>query len=152
MKLCGSELFIVRSVCDVYIAEEFTHLRHILALAQNPRDKFKLCNILPALARFGCINSIAHKIKPCNTNALFVYGIIVKRVIICNMCHTDDGIVVVVSALKAKIKRIIAGCNRDAVTVRKFIIKSSAKIKILCFVSCGCAHINLSFCNSIRNI
>ena len=56
-------------------------------------------------------------------------------------CPMADQLLEEVHDNVAKIKGIVSRSNGYFVTVRKFIVKSSSKIKILCFVCCGSTHI-----------
>ena len=56
------------------------------------------------------------------------------------MRHADDGIVGCKRIHMAERDRVIAGSDRDLLSVGKFVIQGSSKIKALCLVSCCCTH------------
>ena len=98
------------------------------AMGQNPGDEFKLSDIFLSLAGGG------------------IGGIIVEGVTIGHIRHADDGVVFVHAAGMAERKRKAAGRNGYFAGVGKFIIQSTAKIKITGLIGGGGTHFSSSFC------
>lgn len=115
------------------------------AMGQNPGDEFKLGDIFLSLAGGG-IGGIANKIEPGHAKTFLIDGIIVEGVTIGHIRHADDGVVFVHAAGMAERKRKAAGRNGYFAGVGKFIIQSTAKIKITGLIGGGGTHFIGSFC------
>ncbi len=114
-------------------------------MGQYPGDEFKLGDIFLPLAGGG-IGGIADKIEPGHAQSFFIDGIVVEGVIIGHICHADDGIVLVHAAGMAEGKRKAAGCDGYLAGVGKFVIQSTAKVKIMGLIGGGGTHFIGSFC------
>ena len=139
MKLSQRKLWAERSIYNIDSIQQFMYLFHGSTLPQNPWNQLKLCHIFFAILHFG-INRISNKVKTCDPYPFLIDSIVIQRIICCYMCHSNNPIMGVHLACMTKTKRIITGCHRNLIAVRKFIIQCSSKIEIFCFISCSCTH------------
>ena len=130
---------------QIHAGQGGTGFPQIGAMGQNPGDEFKLGDIFLSLAGGG-IGGIANKIEPGHAKTFLIDGIIVEGVTIGHIRHADDGVVFVHVAGMAERKRKAAGRNGYFAGVGKFIIQSTAKIKITGLIGGSGTHFIGSFC------
>ena len=173
VKLGHRILFIEWGIGNVDPGKQYPRFFYRGTLAQKPERQLKLChvidlrfNLMPLCHSgflFSCgsfflpqnrfsVHRISHKIQPGHTKPLFIDGIIIKRIIICHMGHTDHGIMLLHLSLKPKRKRIIPRCNGHLLPVRKFIIQIPSEVKVVCLINCCCTHLHVLLVPKITSI
>lgn len=105
------------------------------ARAEQPRDERVLRHRGHAL-RDGRVDRVAHKVQPRYAQPFFVDRVIIKRIVILNMCHADHGMVPVERAA-VQADGIVARHDRHVLAVGKFVVQIAAEIKIAVAV-CRC--------------
>jgi len=121
VKLRRGKLLVEWGVGQYHLGEVDASLFHGRALAENPGDELKLCDVVMILLRL-LVGSIADEIQSRHAKPFLIKSIIIKRIIPRHMCHADDGIVGRNRACVAESKWIVARCDGYFVPVRKFII------------------------------
>ncbi len=148
VKLCCRQLFTECCACQSHCCQLLSRLCYSSTLCKDPWDELELCHLADFCFIFRqslFICRIADKIKTCHSKAFFINSIIIKRITSCNKCHSDQSIMAFYLPGKPEIKFVISWRYRNLFPIGKFIIKRSTHIKIFCFVSCCCTHIEHLF-------
>ena len=111
VKLGRRQRIAVRSTHQIHAGNKISGLSQSPTLAQQPGNEFVLSNV-SASVFYIAVDGVSHKVQPCYAEPHLVDRIIVKRIIVCDMSHADNGIVRGYTAAVAKLKRIIPGHNR----------------------------------------
>ena len=143
----GNRIFFIEwRIRDLDFCKQRTHLFHSCALSQQPQRQFKLRNIFFCSIGYGfSVHSVSHKVQTGHAEPFFIYRIVIKRIVIRNMCHADHGIMMLHLTKETEMERIIPGCDCNLLPVRKFVIQIPSKIKVFCFIDCCCTHRGSSF-------
>ena len=139
VKLGYRKLFTERRIYQIHMRKKFSGFSKRSTCTENPWYKLELGDVVAVFSRF-CINCISYKIKSCHPKTFFINTVIVQRIIARHMSHTDDGIMRNRIRCMTELEMIIPGSDNNLVSIRKFIVKSSAKIKIFCLISCCSTH------------
>ena len=140
MKLSHGERFRKGLVRYIDFLKQLSRLRHIRALTENPRDKFKLCDIVLSLP-ICVVMRVADEIQPRRGESLFIDGVVIQRISSGDICHADYRIMIFRISHMPEPKRKFPRCYCDFVAVGKFVVKGPSEIKIFCLISCRRAHI-----------
>ena len=89
VELRARKLLRKRRSDQIHFRKQAAHRLHAVTLRKDPWQKFILCHIFPAFFHF-LIYRISDKIQACHANALFVDGIVVKRIAACHMRHAKN--------------------------------------------------------------
>ena len=128
-----------RRAGEIRLPEQHARRGNGGALREHPRDEFKLRNVALAAARRG-VSGVADKVQPGDAQALLVDGVVIQRVILGHIGHTDHGVMGAQLPRPAENKRVVARGDRHLVPVRKFIIQIAAKVQIFGPVGCSSTH------------
>ena len=143
VELCRRQLLAERGLQKSKCRELRPRIVDRCTLREDPRDKFELRDLIGLCwhIREGIlIDRIAHEIKTCHAEALFVHAIIVKRIAASHEGHADDRVVRLQLAGVAEPERIVSRRDRHLFTIGKLIIQRSADVKILRLIGCCCTH------------
>ena len=128
-----------RRIDQIDLFQKTEGLFYRSALSQDPGNKFKLGHIILSVRLFPIVG-ISNEIKPRHSQALFIYSLIIERIIVGHMGHADHGIVGFHGPLKTEAEGIVPWSDGHLVAKGKFIIQGPAKIKIFCLIGCCCTH------------
>ena len=90
--------------------------------SENPWNEFKLRDIGFSI-RGGGISGISDKVQSCHAKALFVNRVVVKRILIRNMRHAENGIVLLKRRKMAEGKGEISWRDDKLFTIGKLVIE-----------------------------
>ena len=133
-------MFAERSVGNVYIWNKLFSFISTCAFPEYPRYKFVLSYIAFSVFIFEIVG-VSDKVESCHTQPLFIHGIIEKWISASDMGSADNGVMLFADTLTEKVEPEISRHYNDLLAVWAFVIKRSSKVKIICFICCGCAHI-----------
>lgn len=149
VQLRQRQLVAERDVDDIGLFQQGARLGQRGAAAQQPRDQFKLGDIVFSLRR-RVVDRVADEIQPRNAEAALVDGVVVERVLPRHIGHADHGVFRAEVPHAAQAKRVGARRDGDLVAVGKFVIQIAAKVEILGFIRCSGTHAERPFCFMIR--
>ena len=138
MQLCSRKISKGRSD-QIHLCKQFSDLLQIGTLSEHPWNQLVLRHIFSSFFHF-LIHCVADKIQSRHADALFIDRIIVQRISIRHMCHTDHPIMRIAFSHMAKIQRKFTRCYHNLVSIRKLIIQRPAEIKVFCLIRCCCTH------------
>ena len=128
-----------RRIDQIDLFQKTEGLLYRSTLSQDPGNKFKLGHIILSVRLFPIVG-ISNEIKASHSQAFFIYGLIIERIIVSHMGHADHGIVGFHGPLKTEAEGIVPWSDGHLVAKGKFIIQGPAKIKIFCLIGCCCTH------------
>ena len=90
--------------------------------SENPGNEFKLCDIGFSIRRGG-ISGISDKVQSCHAKALLIDRVVVERILIRNVSHAENGIVLLKRREMAEGKGEIPWCDDKLFTIGKLVIE-----------------------------
>ena len=139
VQLCRGQLGVKWDVHKVQLGQQGAYLVQIGALAQQPGDQFKHRDVVLSV-RFRLAGGVAHKVQPCNAQAFLVDSIVVERILLGHIGHTDHGVVGAHLPRPTERERVVARGDGHLIPVRKFIIQVAAKVQVFGPVGCCRTH------------
>ena len=148
VQLCRRKLWGEYGSHQIHLRQHFLRLFYRCALGKNPWNELKLSHVFPSLL-YLLVDSVSYEVQPCHSKAFFIDRIVIQRVIVRYMCHTDDRIMIFQFFHMAKMKRIISWCYCNLISIGEFIIQRPSHIKIFCLISSCCTHFHLLLLSKI---